>query len=467
MKNTMNDSSIFRPNRLIRYDEASIVAEIQRVVTTHFAGKPPTKENFDKHSRVKSWLIRKRFGSWAEGIRRAGYAWDGKNYDQIDLRSHRYTKLLMISDLQNIKNTNGGQYFSQEFYKSNGGKYSVKTLKKYFECTWEFLLKDHLFLPKPADLRLKVHHVLRKCASDYSEACLLAEMKRVWDVLGRRPSYSEFREKSTIGTKIYERTYGSWTRAVEAYFLREGSDHHGLAGSNATDRILLNELDKTAKKAGSDILTYKKYIEHGGVYSIGTFQSHFGSWKIAVSKIGHRDGHSGKYTDESLFLEMQRLWEKLGKQPTFRDMDVYGLISGKVFQKRFGSWMAAVHAFCDDRQSEQEEAAPLEMEPEADVKSTSISIEVEKSPLLPPDVVAITETTVLVDARRVAGPRLRFRVFQRDRFKCVFCGSSPDQDGVKLQADHVIPWSRGGLTVLENLRTACAECNVGKADLLV
>jgi len=62
--------------------------------------------------------------------------------------------------------------------------------------------------------------------------------------------------------------------------------------------------------------------------------------------------------------------------------------------------------------------------------------------------------------------RLRYRVFKNDKFSCVFCGRNPKEDGVKLHADHIIPWSKGGRTVIENLQTLCADCNWGKlADL--
>lgn len=58
---------------------------------------------------------------------------------------------------------------------------------------------------------------------------------------------------------------------------------------------------------------------------------------------------------------------------------------------------------------------------------------------------------------------LRFDVFKRDGFRCRYCGRSVD-DGVILHADHVIPQSKGGPTTLENLVTACFECNIGKSN---
>ncbi len=46
-------------------------------------------------------------------------------------------------------------------------------------------------------------------------------------------------------------------------------------------------------------------------------------------------------------------------------------------------------------------------------------------------------------------------VIAADRHRCVACGSR-----LMLQADHVFPWSQGGLTALLNLVALCRDCNV-------
>ena len=43
--------------------------------------------------------------------------------------------------------------------------------------------------------------------------------------------------------------------------------------------------------------------------------------------------------------------------------------------------------------------------------------------------------------------------------KCIYCGSSEN-----IQADHVIPVSRGGVHGIGNLVSACASCNLSKRD---
>lgn len=64
--------------------------------------------------------------------------------------------------------------------------------------------------------------------------------------------------------------------------------------------------------------------------------------------------------------------------------------------------------------------------------------------------------------------RSRFLVFERDNFKCTYCGRSPKKDNnIELQVDHITPRARGGTDEFDNLTTACQECNLGKSDLIL
>lgn len=56
---------------------------------------------------------------------------------------------------------------------------------------------------------------------------------------------------------------------------------------------------------------------------------------------------------------------------------------------------------------------------------------------------------------------LRYQVLERDR-RCLLCGATTDD--TKLHVDHIIPWSQGGPTELDNLQTLCARCNLGKGN---
>jgi 5-methylcytosine-specific restriction endonuclease McrA len=65
-------------------------------------------------------------------------------------------------------------------------------------------------------------------------------------------------------------------------------------------------------------------------------------------------------------------------------------------------------------------------------------------------------------ARESIPPQLRFRVLQRDGFRCQYCGRSA-RDGATLHLDHVVPVVAGGETSEDNLITACEQCNLGKS----
>lgn len=61
--------------------------------------------------------------------------------------------------------------------------------------------------------------------------------------------------------------------------------------------------------------------------------------------------------------------------------------------------------------------------------------------------------------------QLRFRVLERDNFKCVYCGMAGTH--CILEIDHVMPVSRGGTNDMSNLCASCADCNAGKGSMVV
>ena len=59
--------------------------------------------------------------------------------------------------------------------------------------------------------------------------------------------------------------------------------------------------------------------------------------------------------------------------------------------------------------------------------------------------------------KREIPEKLRWRVFQRDGFRCNHCGSQS-----MLRVDHIVAESKGGRLEMNNLQTLCDPCNTKK-----
>jgi hypothetical protein len=169
----------------------------------------------------------------------------------------------------------------------------------------------------------------------------------------------------------------------------------------------------------------------------GTSQAAFRAAGLAVSQSWRR------YTDDECFENLLAVWARYGRPPKYGEMGVPpSRVGGKAYVNRFGTWNKALSAFVE-RVSEEaptpNRPAPKtrKREPEQEARRTNRDI-----PL-----------------------GLRFRVLRRDTFKCVLCGDNPPVNPrCVLHVDHIVPWSKGGETMVENLRTLCASCNVGRSN---
>lgn len=56
-------------------------------------------------------------------------------------------------------------------------------------------------------------------------------------------------------------------------------------------------------------------------------------------------------------------------------------------------------------------------------------------------------------------------VYERQKGICPDCGKHFEIE--EMEADHVVPWSRGGKTTIENCEIRCRSCNRLKKDKLI
>ena len=56
----------------------------------------------------------------------------------------------------------------------------------------------------------------------------------------------------------------------------------------------------------------------------------------------------------------------------------------------------------------------------------------------------------------------RYIIFERDIFKCIYCGRTTKEYEIVLTLDHLNPRIKGGEDIAENLITSCQNCNSSK-----
>jgi len=146
---------------------------------------------------------------------------------------------------------------------------------------------------------------------------------------------------------------------------------------------------------------------------------------------------------------MARVWIKIGHQPSkdeWRSIDYK--ISYDTYPRHFGSWQNACLKFIEHKMGHQ-------------LLTTNIQIEhsLNQNNLLNKRVELKQRDTKTIPLG------IRLKILSRDHFCCVFCGRSPATDiGIQLRIDHIVPFSKGGKSLLENLQTLCLECNLGKSN---
>lgn len=294
--------------------------------------------------------------------------------------------------------------------------------------------------------------------TEYTAEALLNELARVAALLqGQALTKSAFDNHSRVSASTIQKRFGGWFEALEKAGL--ASRYVGMVVSEKqrqqpsrrmSDEQLLSELVRVSDKLGKKSFTREEFNDHSeATYTV--IRSRFGGWKHALERAGLSVSNSGRrYTDDECFENLLNVWTKFGRAPKHAEMaDAPSVVGPKAYVGRWGTWNKAIHAFVDRVNSDSD----LES-----IAAPDVEVEVEDNKLGAQD--AKVKPPEDVRAIRLG---LRYNVLKRDNFRCVICGASPATSlECKLHIDHFVPWSRGGKTVLENLRTLCEPCNLGK-----
>lgn len=292
-----------------------------------------------------------------------------------------------------------------------------------------------------------------------TDAELLDDVKRVQNIIGDNYlSISAYKEHGKYSATTLQNRFGSWGGILEKLGLR--TERNSREMQRISDEELINDLIKVSHKLNKKKITSSEYEQYGN-YAFITVKERFGSWDEFVKKADlEQTGFIKKIETVELLNEIEHIWISLGKQPTTTDMKKgISKYSLDTFTRRFGGWRNALQAFIDYINDDSTDNNEIE---NSDDNDNSQQTNSENAKLMGEKEL---KNKIKRTSRNV-NSRLRFRVLERDKFKCCYCGASPAKDGnVVLHVDHIVPWAKGGETVIDNLRTSCSTCNLGKGDM--
>ncbi len=212
-----------------------------------------------------------------------------------------------------------------------------------------------------------------------------------------------------------------------------------LPKQKATKELLLEELKNIAIALNKNELSYDE-IQDNSNYSVSTYRNYFGSVRKALEQANLQSSRNWKTSEIEYLDNIISIWAYLGRQPKMAEMNMpISKHSSSSYTHFFGSWTNVLIRLNEYINEENKNIV--------DNKTQQIDVSSHKT-------------------SRNINLRLRFLVMKRDNFKCCCCGRSPATNpGLELHIDHIIPWSKGGETTIDNLQTLCRDCNLGKSNL--
>ncbi len=203
---------------------------------------------------------------------------------------------------------------------------------------------------------------------------------------------------------------------------------------------ILSDIKRVAQELNTKTLSRSQYEEHGK-FGFSTVLRKLGKWSEVLEQLDLSVNVPIYNSNEDLFSNLADVWTRLGKQPSYRDLSkIESKFSSGTYEKRFGSWNNALRAFIEYLNGNEIELPEKALDKVKPVRKTPRNI----------------------------NWRLRAKILIRDNCICQMCGTSPAKDPeVVLHVDHITPYSKGGETIEDNLRTLCHVCNIGKSDMII
>ena len=302
---------------------------------------------------------------------------------------------------------------------------------------------------------------LNEYKSELTDNEIISDIKSTATLLNTEYlSISLYRKHGKYSQTAIQGHFGTWTNALKIAGLRSVRTPQEL--KRIKDEDYFEDLLKISTNLSKDTVTFEEYKMYGS-FSAESIFKRYKKWDDFLVAAGLKPTGLARHKilELTLFDEIERIWTSLGRQPTSTDIinSSISKYSLDTYKRRFGGWRKTLEAFVlyINTNFDNEPTDNIALEIKIDDKSGTNKI------------LQNNNDDILLRIRKTSrniNLRLRFKVLNRDNFTCVMCGASPAKSpNVELPFDHVVPWSKGGETVLDNLQTLCANCNLGKSNI--
>ena len=210
---------VFELNRLIEYDDASVLVEMRRVAALVVSPVLSQRE-FRRHAKVSPSYVRRRFGSWRQALEKAGI---GDRYSGRTVSAKMQRKLAvrmtdneLLKEILRVASPLETDTLSQEAFNATSCINARAVISRF--GSWKSALQE-------AGLHLS-RHGRRYSDDDYFENLLA-----VWTFCARQPYYREMDgAPSQITAGAYEKKWGTWKKALVAFIERVNQDTAAESG---------------------------------------------------------------------------------------------------------------------------------------------------------------------------------------------------------------------------------------------
>ena len=193
------------------YSDEELLDELRRVAQVANSDGAPSISEFDEYSDIADSTIHRRFGSWNAGVERAGFEprQGGATISDDELATELRRLRDEVGHAPTKAEMEAQGAYAAATYTNRFGSWTAALVETFDDVTPPLGARESedgaQLTPGNPDLGPRV-----------SKDDLLADLQALADELGHPPTSKDMRERGSHSTSTYMRRFDSWTDALEA-----------------------------------------------------------------------------------------------------------------------------------------------------------------------------------------------------------------------------------------------------------